>query len=328
MCICLCLCHPFYTHTHTHTLTQAPHKAAIILTSGGGDSCADLTQKMHYLRNTEEEARWERLGGIRGRLSRSPRAPSEIQEAAGTSCRAQRLWGRSAHEPPPISTEDQLNSQPPAPTTTTATAPPLVRPWRVKGRRILPTRRAALAPMASGQSSPRSQWDAGSHGNLWTQAERRKVRDESWVSDATASCARWLTASQGLSEHATLSQKHANTHTHTHRHESRWRTLAVQTRTNTHCLTDDLTLCVTELLRPPLLGVIVSRMTCYDGEGALRQVLTHSQTHKHTHTHTLSGAQLHPVCVCVFFVFTAVFALPPAGWKEKGNRGDWMSIFV
>lgn len=44
-------------HTHTHTRTQAPHKAAIILTSGGGDSCADLTQKMHYLRNTEEEAR-------------------------------------------------------------------------------------------------------------------------------------------------------------------------------------------------------------------------------------------------------------------------------
>lgn len=40
-----------------HTRTQTPHKAAIILTSGGGDSCADLTQKMHYLRNTEEEAR-------------------------------------------------------------------------------------------------------------------------------------------------------------------------------------------------------------------------------------------------------------------------------
>lgn len=43
-------------HTRTHTRTQTPHKAAIILTSGGGDSCADLTQKMH-LRNTEEEAR-------------------------------------------------------------------------------------------------------------------------------------------------------------------------------------------------------------------------------------------------------------------------------
>ena len=56
-CVFVCASVIHFTHTHTHTLTQAPHKAAIILTSGGGDSCADLTQKMHYLRNTEEEAR-------------------------------------------------------------------------------------------------------------------------------------------------------------------------------------------------------------------------------------------------------------------------------
>lgn len=81
-------------------------------------------------------------------------------------------------------------------------------------------------------------------------------------------------------------------------------------------MTDDLTLCVTELQCLALWGVIVSRMTCYDGEEHCSESI---QIHTHTHTHT-------PSPLCVFF---CLYYCPASYWfpeRKKGSRRDWMSI--
>lgn len=94
------------------------------------------------------------------------------------------------------------------------------------------------------------------------------------------------------------------THTHTHTHACSHDVWPSHARRL--CLTDDLPLRVTEPRRQPLRGVIVSRMTCYDGE-------EHCGVSKHTHTHTRSSS-----CMCLLS-----FTLPCLRVTRLEEATEW-----
>lgn len=98
---------------------------------------------------------------------------------------------------------------------------------------------------------------------------------------------------------ATCTNTHKQHIPHIHSQVKPRYTSVTQTHTCLLCLTDDLTLCVTELQCLPLWGVIVSRMTCYDGE-------------EHTNTHMST----HPI-MCVLLSLPLSF---PSYWLTKRKK--------